>query len=180
MSGQPRTLILGGARSGKSAHAEALLHGADAVTYVATARPWPGDEDFAHRINEHQRRRPASWVTVDDVDAVDALRDPAVRRTAVLVDDVGTWLTHALDEAGAWELPRGTLRPRMEALVDAVAAWPGTQPLVLVTPEVGLSVIPEHRSARLFRDELGWLNAALAAHCEQVRLIVAGLTLDLK
>lgn len=190
-----RTLVLGGARSGKSAWAESLLggRGGDAATptvhYVATARPWPGadgfDADFAARIAVHRSRRPAHWRTVDDGDAADTLRDLAAASPAppVLVDDVGTWLTHQLDDAGLWDAPRDSVAGRCDRLVGAVSAWPcgrGAGQLVVVTPEVGMSVIPEHRSGRLFRDELGALNARLAEVCDRVVLVVAGLPLTLK
>ena len=131
-----RTLVLGGARSGKSAWAESLLGGriggaaAPPVHYVATARPWPGadgfDADFAARIAGHRSRRPAHWRTVDDADAVDTLRDLAAASPAppVLVDDIGTWLTHQLDDAGLWDAPRGSVAGRCDRLVGAVSAWP--------------------------------------------------------
>ncbi|GAA1475272.1 bifunctional adenosylcobinamide kinase/adenosylcobinamide-phosphate guanylyltransferase [Corynebacterium felinum] len=172
-----RTLVLGGARSGKSAFAEDLI-GPGPCVYVATARPWPGDEDFAARISHHVARRPAHWVTEDSVDAVELLRDPP--GGAVMVDDVGTWLTHVIDREQAWELPRGSVSPVCASLVDAVNRFPDAQDLVLVTPEVGLGVIPEHYSGRLFRDELGALNAQLADVCERVVLVIAGQALVLK
>lgn len=195
--------MLGGARSGKSAWAESLFDAAgDAATpvdYVATARPWPGsdgfDPDFAARIDEHRRRRPAHWRTVDDVDPVAAVRAPS--SPLVLFDDVGTWLTGVFDRERLWEAPRGSVAPWADELVAAVAAWDGVakqhdrggdgdgdggvEPhLVLVTPEVGMGVIPEHRSGRLFRDEIGRLNARLAEACDRVVLVVAGLPTTLK
>lgn len=186
-----RTLVLGGARSGKSAWAEALLDDGSGgpVHYVATARPWPGaggfDADFAERIAGHRARRPATWRTVDDVDAAEAIAGLGRRNPAppVLVDDIGTWLTHILNAGELWDAPRGCTGARADELVAAVAGWPtggGAGDLVLVTPEVGLSVIPDHRSGRLFRDELGVLNGRLAQVCDRVTLVVAGLPLELK
>lgn len=186
-----RTLVLGGARSGKSAWAERLLAdpgpGAAApVHYLATARPRPGeagfDADFAARIAAHRARRPAHWVTVPAADAPAALagladRDPA---PPALLDDAGTWLTGVLDEGRLWEAPRGCTAAAADRLLAAVAAWPGPAELVLVSPETGLGVIPGHRSGRLFRDELGVLNARLAEVCDRVVLVVAGLPLALK
>lgn len=170
--------MLGGARSGKSAHAEGLLDDADPadVDYVATARPDPADADFAARVAEHRSRRPGPWRTLEDVDLVALLRTPADGRTR-LVDDLGTWLTHELDDAAAWDAPRGTVGPRCSALVDAVAT--SRDHLVLVSPEVGLGVIPATRAGRLFRDELGALNARLAQECDEVLLLVAGIPLRL-
>lgn len=195
-----RTLVLGGARSGKSSWAEDVLTGAhpgEVLNYIATARPWPGDTDFEARIAGHRQRREASeaqagvsWHTIDSVDATEALGSTALLAGAghVLLDDAGTWLTHAIDELGAWESPRGTVKPRVTALVRAVAGWPGCdnsgdageRDLVIVTPEVGMSVIPEHYSGRLFRDELGLLNHQLADVCDRVVLVVAGCAVELK
>ncbi|MEN0138368.1 MAG: bifunctional adenosylcobinamide kinase/adenosylcobinamide-phosphate guanylyltransferase [Rhodococcus sp. (in: high G+C Gram-positive bacteria)] len=178
-----RTLVLGGARSGKSAHAEDLtqaLAGAGQVRYVATSHRDPDDHDWEHRVAEHRDRRPDSWVTVETAhhrDLADQLRSPT-DAAATLVDDLGTWLTVELDGAAAWDSPRGTIGPRADDLVDSVRDYRGA--LVLVTPEVGLGVIPETRSGRLFRDEIGALNARLAQVCDRVVLVVAGLTMTLK
>lgn len=175
-----RTLVLGGARSGKSGQAESLIGGAtdEPVRYVATSRLDPADADWAQRVHEHRVRRPATWFTVETASGAglaEVLRDGA---PPTLVDDLGTWLTAEMDAADAWELPRGTLAPRVDELVDAVAHYPGR--LVLVSPEVGLGVIPETRSGRLFRDEIGALNARLARACDEVLLVVAGLAVTLK
>ncbi|MDV6279892.1 bifunctional adenosylcobinamide kinase/adenosylcobinamide-phosphate guanylyltransferase [Rhodococcus jostii] len=178
-----RTLVLGGARSGKSAHAEELtqaLAGAGRVRYVATSHRDPDDHDWEHRIAQHRDRRPGSWLTVETAhrrDLADQLRSPT-EAAATLVDDLGTWLTVELDGAAAWDSPRGTITPRTDELVASVRDYRGA--LVLVTPEVGLGVIPETRSGRLFRDEIGALNARLAQVCDRVVLVVAGLTMILK
>lgn len=171
-----RTLILGGARSGKSAHAESLVS-SHSTLYVATARPWPGDADFADRIAHHVARRPFEWITEDSRDVVEVLLDPPP--IDIIVDDLGTWLTHTIDATQAWEAPRGTCKERIDALVRAVDTFDGGN-LVLVTPEVGMGVIPEHPSGRLFRDEIGKLNERLAQVCDKVVLVVAGLPLVLK
>lgn len=173
-----RTLVLGGARSGKSVFAENIA-GSGPVLYVATARPWPGDDDFAARIAVHTARRPVSWTTEDRRDVVKLLQEPVM--TTMLIDDLGTWLTHTTDVCGpaAWEEHSAELDTRMDALVDGVAGYEGGD-LVIVSPEVGLAVIPEHRSGRVFRDRIGTLNQRLASHCERVVLIVAGLPLELK
>ena len=105
-------------------------------------------------------------------------RDLAPRDPRGLVDDLGTWLTTELDRQGAWDAPRGTVTPAADSLVASVENYRGH--LVLVSPEVGLAVIPETRSGRLFRDEIGTLNARIAAVCDRVVLVVAGLPLILK
>lgn len=165
--------MLGGARSGKSAHAEGLAAGV--VTYVATARRDPSDVEWQARIAAHVARRPSSWSTVETTDLPRVLSDVP---GTVLVDDLATWLTGVLDDTGAWEGPVDDARLRCDALVDAVARR--TEPLVLVSAEVGLGVVPATRSGRLFRDELGSLNARLAQVCDEVLLLVAGLPLRLK
>ena len=173
-----RTLVLGGARSGKSAHAEKLL-GQVQVDYLATARRQLDDPDWEERIAVHVARRPPGWRTVEPSDLPAALR--AAGPVPVLVDDVATWLTGELDDAGAWESGREALavcRARCAELVSAVAAYPSR--LVLVSAEVGLGVVPATRAGRLFRDELGALNAELAAVCDEVLLLVAGLPVRLR
>ncbi|WP_072688504.1 bifunctional adenosylcobinamide kinase/adenosylcobinamide-phosphate guanylyltransferase [Rhodococcus marinonascens] len=178
-------MVLGGARSGKSAYAEELaqtLAGPGLVRYVATSHRDTGDQDWEQRVAQHRDRRPETWTTFEtahdlDLDLAEQLRSPT-DAVATLVDDLGTWLAVELDAAAAWELPRGTISPQTDALVSSVRGYRGA--LVLVTPEVGLGVIPETRSGRLFRDEIGALNARLARVCDRVVLVVAGLTMTLK
>ncbi|MFD6355086.1 nicotinate-nucleotide--dimethylbenzimidazole phosphoribosyltransferase [Nocardia tengchongensis] len=168
-----RTLVLGGARSGKSAYAEQLV-ASEAVRYVATAVADPADADFAERIAAHRARRPADWTVVEG-DPVAALAEPA---SATLIDDLGTWLTGRIDARAAWESPRGIVGPDVDALVAAVAGY--SQRLIIVSPEVGFGVIPATASGRLFRDELGTLNQRLADVCDEVFLVVAGQPVRVK
>lgn len=175
------TLVLGGARSGKSAHAEGLLP-ADRATYVATARPDPSDPDWQARIATHAARRPATWQTVElsTPDALAPLLEQAPPDAPpILVDDLATWLTTLLDDTNAWT--GASLAPARAAYARLAAAVTTCRPtLVLVSAEVGLGVVPATPSGRLFRDELGTLNATLAAHCTHVLLLVAGLPLHLR
>lgn len=170
--------MLGGARSGKSAHAEGLLPDAR-VDYLATARHRLDDQDWDARIAAHVTRRPLGWRTIEPADLPGALRgDGAV---PMLVDDIATWLTGELDDANAWEGGAQALRScraRGAELVSAVAAC--RRRLVLVSAEVGLGVVPSTHVGRLFRDELGLLNAELAAVCDEVVLVVAGLPVRLR
>ncbi|MFP5072799.1 bifunctional adenosylcobinamide kinase/adenosylcobinamide-phosphate guanylyltransferase [Pseudonocardia nantongensis] len=174
-----RTLVLGGTRSGKSRYAEELLGDAPGVRYLATARRVPGDAEWDARVAAHVARRPGSWTT-EEIGAGPDLAAALATGGPVLVDDLATWLTGILDDAGAWDAPGGSL-PEVDAvvggLVAAVRDAPG--PLVLVSAETGLGVVPESRSGRLFRDRLGELNAALAAVCEETVLVVAGRPLRL-
>ncbi|MGY0497701.1 bifunctional adenosylcobinamide kinase/adenosylcobinamide-phosphate guanylyltransferase [Nocardia sp. FBN12] len=175
MPAPTRTLVLGGARSGKSAFAENLLTDAPTVRYLATAVHDPADHDFADRIALHRDRRPAHWTTVENTEPATVL---ATASAATLLDDIGTWLTARLDTRNAWDAPRGTVAPDCAALVEAVDAY--RERLVIVSPEVGMGIIPATRSGRLFRDEIGTLNQQLARVCDEAYLIVAGLPLRLK
>lgn len=165
-----RVLVTGGVRSGKSAHAEGLLRTRPAVTYVAAGPvPGPDDTEWATRVAAHRARRPASWTTLESTDLPAVLGGP----TAYLVDCLGTWLTAQLDELG-WD--ENALAPRVDALVEAVA---GCSDLVVVSNEVGGGVVPEHRSGRVFRDQLGLLNQRVATVCDEVHLVVAARVLRL-
>ncbi|TCP55085.1 adenosylcobinamide kinase /adenosylcobinamide-phosphate guanylyltransferase [Tamaricihabitans halophyticus] len=180
--GEPRrTLVLGGARSGKSAHAEGLLPGDEPAVYVATAYRDPHDADWQARIAEHVERRPASWHTAEPAAAelADLLHTAEPTDPPLLVDDLATWLTRAFDEANGWERDNlDRVRAARARLAEAVAACRAR--LVLVSAEVGLGIVPQTRSGRLFRDELGALNAQLAEHCDEVVLLVAGIPLKLR
>jgi adenosyl cobinamide kinase/adenosyl cobinamide phosphate guanylyltransferase len=173
-----RTLVLGGARSGKSAHAEGLLTDAPA-TYVATARTDPDDAEWTARIAAHVRRRPATWRTVELPDPAELPRFLERAGGRVLVDDVATWLAALLDDADAWD--GGSIEPVERHCGELVAAFAASlADVVLVSAEVGLGVVPATRSGRLFRDQLGALNAALADRCTDVVLLVAGIPLRLR
>lgn len=169
-----RTLVLGGARSGKSAYAEEVAGHSGPVRYVATAVPDPADADFADRIAAHRVRRPGTWHVVEG-DPITVLGDPA---PVTLIDDLGTWLTARIDARAAWESPRGTVGPDIDALVAAVTGY--ADRLLIVSPEVGLGVVPATASGRLFQDEIGTLNQRLAAVCDEVVLVVAGVPVVLK
>ena len=166
-----RTLVLGGARSGKSAHAEQLLAGEPHVTYVATAPDRPGDDEWAARIRAHAERRPAGWRTLETGDVAGALR---TTDDAVLVDDLGLWLTRVLDGLHAWE---GPVPSDVDRCVDELtAAWRDRRGrAVLVAPLVGGGVVPATASGRRFRDLLGTVTARLAAESDDVVEVVAGL-----
>lgn len=179
-----RTLVTGGARSGKSALAESMVAtlaaDAPAVDYVATSAPAGEDDpDWAERIRIHRARRPASWTTIETLDVAAVLADRSP--VPVLVDCLGVWLTRTMDETGAWlETPgwHDRLDAARSRLVEAVARTERT--VVFVTNEVGSGVVPATASGRAFRDELGRLNAQVAAACDRVWLCVAGVPLLLK
>lgn len=174
-----RVLVTGGVRSGKSHHAEHLLEGEASVTYVApgpdeTEEP---DPDWALRLAAHRGRRPAHWTTVETADVATAIQQSA---GPVLVDCLGTWLTRTIDQQGLWEAPVDEVTELVrKEITRVVAALERDHPVVLVTNEVGLGVVPAHRSGRLFRDLLGETNRQVAAACEQVHLVIAGRVLVL-
>jgi len=143
------------------------------VRYMATGAVPQDDSSWAARIAAHRERRPQAWNTVETLDVAAQLR--AAPHTATLVDDLGGWLTGVLDRRG-WD--DGSVSDEVDELVSAVAKFSAT--LVLVSPEVGLTVVPATTSGRRFADELGTLNQQLAQHCERVVLVVAGLTVWVK
>lgn len=145
------------------------------ATYVATARRTPDDADWEARIAAHVARRPPAWHTVEPTDLAAFL---ATAGGPVIVDDLATWLTGVMDDHHAWEGALEDVRLECDRLVSAVAATRAE--LVLVSAEVGLGVVPGTRSGRLFRDQLGMLNAAVAERCAEVVLLVAGIPLRLR
>ncbi|MCM8554624.1 bifunctional adenosylcobinamide kinase/adenosylcobinamide-phosphate guanylyltransferase [Streptomyces sp. STCH 565 A] len=176
-----RTLVLGGARSGKSVEAERRLESFPDVLYVATGGTRDGDTEWAARVCAHRERRPGSWRTAETCDLVPLLEDAG---PPLLVDCLSLWLTDAMDAVGAWDDAEWAdggeraLRDRTRELTDAVRATRRT--LVAVSNEVGSGIVPATASGRRYRDELGRLNAAFAAECEQVLLVVAGQALMLR
>ncbi|MGD8215813.1 nicotinate-nucleotide--dimethylbenzimidazole phosphoribosyltransferase [Aestuariimicrobium sp. Y1814] len=174
------TLVLGGARSGKSHWAEQQLADAPAVDYVATSQPRPEDPEWVARVQAHRNRRPQHWQTIETLDLVDVLARPG--RVPVLVDCLTLWLTHQFDALGAWDRPEPEWRPALDraldALVEAVADT--GRRVLLVSNEVGSGVVPPTPSGRLFQDELGRLNSRVAARCDHVVLCTAGIPQQLK
>ncbi|GAA2725138.1 MULTISPECIES: bifunctional adenosylcobinamide kinase/adenosylcobinamide-phosphate guanylyltransferase [Streptomyces] len=176
-----RTLVTGGARSGKSVEAERRLESFPDVLYVATGGTRDGDRDWAARVARHRERRPGSWRTVETCDLVPLLADDG---PPLLIDCLSLWLTDAMDTVGAWDdetWAGGGAAALAERVGELVAAIRGTRrSVVLVTNETGSGVVPATAAGRRFRDELGRLNAALADECEHVVLVVAGQALPLR
>lgn len=178
-------LIIGGARSGKSALAEQRARDSGLrVIYIATAQA--GDAEMERRIEHHRARRPAGWANVDaPMQLAEALRRHAAVDTFLLVDCLTLWLSNlffagraaAQAEAGA-ALDCPLLATETAALLDALPALPGR--ILLVSNEIGWGVVPMQPLSRLFADEQGRLNQRVAAACERVTLVAAGLPLELK
>lgn len=176
-----RTLVVGGARSGKSVEAERRLEAFPDVLYVATGGTRGGDTEWAERVAAHRERRPGSWRTTETCDLVPLLAEDGA---PLLIDCLSLWLTDVMDSVGAWDDAvwadggERALRERVRELTDAVRATRRT--VVAVSNEVGSGIVPATASGRRYRDELGRLNAAFAGECEQVVLVVAGQALVLR
>jgi adenosylcobinamide kinase / adenosylcobinamide-phosphate guanylyltransferase len=164
-------LVLGGARSGKSRYAEALLEGAAAgALYLATAEA--GDAEMAERIRRHRARRGQFWETVEERLALaECLARESRAERPILVDCLTLWLANLLEAGRAVER-------EIDGLVAALPRLPG--PVLFVANEVGLGIVPENALARRFRDHAGRLNQAVAAAADFVVFIAAGLPLVLK
>lgn len=166
----PLTLVVGGARSGKSRFAEGLISATQRPRrYIATAQAW--DEEMRARIAQHQRDRGGDWVTVEAPLDLPAALTSARPDEAVLLDCATLWLTNHL-------LAEHDLSGETEALIAALAACPA--PVVIVSNEVGWGIVPENALARRFRDEQGRLNQRLAAAAGLVVTVIAGLPMVLK
>lgn len=169
-----RVLVLGGARSGKSHFAERSLANTAGITYVACgARPDGLDPEWDERVRIHQARRPSSWRTLETQELNSVLRaddGPA------LIDCLSTWLAAAMDDCDVWSQAAGAdaaLAGRIDAVVSAWTA--SNRHVVAVSNEVGSGIVPSTPSGRRFRDELGALNARIAATSDEVWLVVAGI-----
>lgn len=179
------TLILGGARSGKSALAERLAQQSGSeVTYIATSRA--GDGEMQARIDHHRARRPAHWHTLEEALLLaDAVRAACRPGRLVLVDCLTLWLTNLMldgapdfPETGELRLPPAFDRQRQLFLDLLEEDLPGE--LLLVSNEVGMGIVPLGALARRFADEAGRLHQAVAARAARVILVAAGLPLVLK
>jgi adenosylcobinamide kinase / adenosylcobinamide-phosphate guanylyltransferase len=169
-----RALVLGGARSGKSSFAEQLFAGEKAVDYVACGPvPDGSDPEWTDRVALHRVRRPASWRTVETLDLAGVLGRSG---PPVLIDCLTTWLAGVMENCGVWSEAPGA-DDRLAAAVDGlVGAWSATRRrAIAVSNEVGSGIVPATPSGRRFRDELGMLNARVAAASPRVWLLTAGV-----
>ena len=161
------TLVLGGARSGKSRLAEVLLmRESGPWTYVATAEA--RDDEMRVRIDEHRARRGVDWTTVE---APIGLAKALTGENPALVDCLTLWLTNLM--LGGHDVSRAT-----DALLAVLRER--TAPCILVANEVGLGIVPETPLGRAFRDEAGRLNQRIAQACDRVLFVAAGLPMTLK
>lgn len=164
------TLVLGGARSGKSAFAEQLVGASEKPIYFATAEAL--DEEMIERIRRHRARRAARWITVEEpLELVSLLSQHMSPQSAVLVDCLTVWLGNLI-HAGR------NIDTETNALVELLPTLGGG--VVFVSNEVGMGIVPENKMARDFRDQAGRLHQALAARADSVYLVVAGIATTLK
>ena len=170
-------LVLGGARSGKSAHAEKLAAESGLqVTYIATAQVY--DAEFGNRIQHHKDRRPADWALVEEPHYLaKTLSRLAAPHQCLIVDCLTLWLAQWIcadcnpPQESSWEQER-------DAFLALLSTLPGT--VILVSNEVGMGIVPLGEINRQFQDAQGRLNQAVAAACSQVTFVAAGLPLTLK
>ena len=165
------TLVLGGARSGKSRHAEGLVtSGPGPRVYIATAQIW--DAEMAERVARHKDDRGPGWTTVEEpLDLPGALRRHALAGTSVLVDCLTLWLSNLM-------MAEADVPAKAADLLGALAEVDGR--VVLVSNEVGLGIVPDNALARRFRDHAGRLHQDVAAVASRVVFVAAGLPLVLK
>lgn len=165
------TLVLGGARSGKSRRAESLITaGQPPWIYVATAQAF--DQEMTARIAEHRARRAAGWTTIETTTDLPAVMTKLAHSDApLLIDCLTLWLSNVM-------LAGQDVTAACRALLDALAAAKG--PIVAVSNEVGLGIVPDNALARAFRDAQGRLNQDVAGLADRVILMAAGLPLTLK
>jgi len=172
MTSLPRTtLVLGGARSGKSAYAEGLIRDAAPIaTYLATAEA--GDGEMSDRIAHHRAVRGAGWITIEEpLDLVGTLRRVTRTDRPVLVDCLTLWLSNLMHA-------ERDIAAETAALAGCFAGLSG--PVVLVSNEVGQGIVPDNALARAFRDHAGRLHQAVAATADRVVFVTAGLPMVLK
>jgi len=171
------TLVLGGARSGKSWYAQSLLASREAI-YVATARR-DGDREMRARIEQHRSDRPGSWMTIEEPERVPyVVRTTAPLDRPVLVECLTLWLSNLMLRHA--NMPARKQQETVLAQVDALAEACRGRDVIVVSNEVGFGVVPATRVGRRFRDLQGWANQRLAREATTVILVVAGLPVALK
>lgn len=167
-----KTLILGGARSGKSSLAETLAKTSEQVTYIATATAF--DIEMSQRIQLHQQQRPNSWLLIEcPLLLREALDQLSGSGQTVLVDCLTLWLNNQL-----YHQPEQDFALARQQLADTVSQF--EDKLILVSNEVGMGLVPMGELNRMFVDQQGWLNQQLARVCDEVIFVAAGLPLYLK
>ncbi|WP_067217034.1 bifunctional adenosylcobinamide kinase/adenosylcobinamide-phosphate guanylyltransferase [Marinomonas gallaica] len=168
-------LVLGGVRSGKSQFAERwIAEQRSQIVYVATSQVW--DDGMAQRVAQHRDYRPQHWLTVEEPIQLAATLENIAKRqpdAAVIVECCSLWLTNLLCAEDEMQLTK-----EREKFLETLARYP--LPIILVSAEVGLGIMPMNALARRYGDEIGVLNQKLAKLCDNVTLVTAGLPMTLK
>jgi len=169
----PVSLILGGARSGKSRRAEILVSAMDVrPVYVATAPLIQGDDEWLERIERHKEERAGCWQLIEEeVALVDVLSEHAIAGRAVLIDCLTLWLSNLMFAGKDYEVEVSQLCELLPTLTGHV---------VLVANEVGMGLVPENPEGRAFRDAQGRMNQKIAAVADKVEFVAAGIPVCLK
>ncbi len=186
-------LVLGGARSGKSAFVERLARDSGKrVAFIATATA--GDQEMGERIARHRGERPADWLTIEEpLDLAGAVKQAGERAEIIILDCLTLWLSNWMTEQGYLSeihdpgaaLPEGGSAAEkalewIEAFLEAVRALPDQKTILVVSNEVGLGLVPIDARSRFYRDTLGWVNQRVGGAAEKVYLLVAGQAIDIK
>src|SRR5688572_12973433 len=170
--------LLGGARSGKSSHAQKLALGSGkTVTFIATAQAL--DEDMAARIKRHQEDRPVDWVTLEiPSNIAETLRANAIKTEVVLLDCItllvnNLFMPHVKDDRVDETAALHAVQNEIDDLLAFMRA--GKQDWIVISNEVGLGVVPSYQMGRAYRDILGWANQRIAREADEVYWMVAGI-----
>jgi adenosylcobinamide kinase/adenosylcobinamide-phosphate guanylyltransferase len=164
------TLVLGGARSGKSRFSEAIAERSARPVYLATGRAW--DSEMAARIDEHRARRGARWTTVEEpLDLAGALPGLTAPDAVVLVDCLTLWVTNLM-------MAERDIAAETRRLIGCLGNLRGS--VIFVSNEVGLGIVPDNAMARAFRDHAGRLHQEIAAVADAVYFLVAGIPMTIK
>jgi len=190
------TLVLGGARSGKSSLVERLARESGRkVAFIATAKG--SDADMRARIDRHQKDRPSDWPLIEEpVDLAGALQRAAEVADVILVDCMTLWLANWMSQSGLMDELSGdtggtmdNVKPTssgekalddIDAMIRVLEGLSKEKSLIIVSNEVGLGIVPMYQLSRIYRDTLGWINQKIAKSADRVYFMVAGLALDLK
>lgn len=168
------TLVLGGARSGKSRYAQQLASRFERVTFIATGRP--GDAEMRKKISRHRRERPAAWKTVEaPVNLHKTICSESQNADVVLIDCLTLYAANVM---GGKKRSRSDPKKHIENICDAIRASKAS--VVAVSNEVGSGIVPAYRSGRVYRDFLGQMNQKIAQIADKVVLMVAGVPLTVK
>ncbi len=170
-----KIFVHGGCRSGKSRYALELAEGfaGDRKIYIATAAP--GDDEMKQRIEQHQKERSKIWITIEEpVLLPEAINENSQKAGVILVDCLTLWVSNLFLQQNDQMKISGDIKRLTQSIENALC------PVILVSNEVGSGIVPENRLSRLFRDVLGFANQSVAACCNSVIMMVAGIAVKIK